>query len=430
MRVSAASSAVFVLFTGLFAEVARAGVSVGDRGELTVSLGAGLGWRSNVYRSEIDPIGGLELAVSPRAGLTFKDSDLDLEIEGGYQLRKYLLAGQSNLDRFDTFDVGAVVDGLPDGLIGLQVKDRVALLNNPIDAFQSEDPYSSQLTNDLEAFIPIRPGAPGSALEIAVGGAFGFDEFRVAADAAGDRSYNARSAFGPQLKVDWAFFDRSSFVLEGGYEFTRWRENLVLTGDSAVDLGAFVGVPDSTAYRVRAGLVGRLSRTLSAVIVLGYGDATFDEASVFESANNDGSAETDPGAEGLAAELSGVDSLLVDTQLKLEYGVGQSLVGGYKRDFQSSFFTNFVAYDYAYARATNRLGSALGTGLEFGVRFEEFQGEVARKDIRLLARGNATYFAREWLEVGANVTWNQRASDDVEVEYDDLMVQLGAKLVY
>ena len=257
-----------------------------------------------------------------------------------------------------------------------------------------------------------------------------YDDFCVASDANGDRSYNARTTFGPEAKIDWAFFDRSSLVLEGGYEFTRWRENLVIAGDAAGELGAFVGVHDSTAYRIRAGLVGRLSRSLSAVVVIGYGDTTFDEASVFASANNDGTAETDPGADGLAVDLSGLDSLLVDTQLKLEYGVGQSLVGGYRRDFQSSFFTNFVSYDYAYARANNRLGNAIGTSLEFGIRFEDFQGEVMRKDVRMLARGDVTYFARDCLEVGANVTWNQRASDDVEVEYDDLMVQLGAKLVY
>ena len=72
----------------------------------------------------------------------------------------------------------------------------------------------------------------------------------------------------------------------------------------------------------------------------------------------------------------------------------------------------------------------VGSALEFGARFEGYQGEVVRNDIRLVAKGDVMVYARDWLEVGAGVTWNQRASEDDTVEYDDVNVHLGAKVTY
>jgi len=122
-----------------------AGVSVGDRGNLSLSLASGLTWRSNVYRADSDPVTGLEWNVAPRANLDFRDDRLVVTLDGGYQLRKFLLGGQSNLDRFDTFDVSGKVDVLPEGLLGLRLNHTTWLTNNPIDSLQAEDPYTTQL---------------------------------------------------------------------------------------------------------------------------------------------------------------------------------------------------------------------------------------------------------------------------------------------
>ncbi len=397
-------------------------IRVGDA-VITPSLAAGFEYRTNLYRVEADPVGGLGMRVIPSLTISLKGPDASLQVDGRYELKKYFGADLVALDRFDNFDVGAAITALDQQVVGFKLDESAGLLNNPVEALTSEDPYSTQLSNDLEGTIELRPG---SALTIGLGGRWEFDDYRVptGAQADGTRPFNRKNTYGPVLHSRWEFFPRTAFALDASYLFVRWQDNLLSTPDESGQVGSVLAIPNA-----ELGIRGRIAPPLVLVLMAGYGDARYSEDSV-----TDAVAGTEPGADSssgsFAVDLSGIDHLLLDAQLKYIFGVGQKATVGYSRDFQDVYFTNYVAFDYIYARLNNRIGGRVGTDAEFGARFEGYEGEITRQDIRLAAKGDISVQASDWAKISTGLWWNQRASTDDLVEYDDFNVHLTGTFTY
>lgn len=402
---------------------------------ITPKVSLGVEYSTNVYHSEDSPIGGTSLRFAPGLEIGGEGPSLAVTFNGEYELHKYFQPALVNLDRYDDFQLGLKVDALKDRTIGFRFDDTAGQRNYPAEATFAERPYEAQLRNDMHGAIAIRPGA---AIEVAVGGKWAFSAFRVASgDTAAERLFNRQNAYGPELNAQWNFFPRTALVLEGSYEWHEWSENWIggfsSSSASPNDIGSYLGVPDSTQLRVLAGMRGRVTQKLVLVAEAGYGSGNYDEQSVLDAASGTTDAdpsETDPTTAGFAADITGLDRLLVDLQARYEPDKNNSFILGYQKDFRDAFFTNYNAFHYGYGRLNNRFNERFGLVGELGARAERYRGEVERNDVFLNAQGDFSYYLQDWATVSAGAAWTQRGSSDPQVNYNDITFRLLTNIVY
>jgi len=94
-----------------------------------------------------------------------------------------------------------------------------------------------------------------------------------------------------------------------------------------------------------------------------------------------------------------------------------------------AFFTNYVKFDVLQAGVSGEYGPVLPT-LSYTSRVETYQGDIFREDILSRIRaGLGIKMARTTL-MNLGFGWQQRASSDVTVEYDDFDVSVGFNWVH
>lgn len=398
--------------------------------EVTPSVEVGAEYRTNVYRSEEDAIPAANLRVAPSLRLSRSTEANELRFEGEWELRKYFYQGQSetlptsldpspaNLDRFDEFSVLGGVDVFKKSPIGLRLQDDLRLVNFRADAEYADIPYSSNLRNHLSGAVRLNPG---QALEIAPGGMWTYDSYRIPSVNGSDRSLNGRNIYGPIVDVKWSFFPRTALVASFESVYVRWDVN-ALSGVSDVGIGAGVALPDSRQTKGNVGVDGRLTERISAQVFVGYGEAIFD-------------GSTTTASTGAAAGARGWDGVSLRTQVKYaitpdtEQQRGTSVTAGYVRDFEPALFTNFAQIDKVFVDATARI-RALEPNLRFERRFEDYVGDISRQDIVDRATANLRVNVTDWAAFTTGAWWQKRGSTDAVVEYSDFALHALATLAY
>lgn len=395
--------------------------------EVAPSLSMGIGYHTNVFRSEDDEIAGMAVMVSPSVDLLAEGHENTFSAQASYRTLTYTGETSSKASEYSDFDINAVLNAYEHSTVGVSVVDSIGMRNSPVDDLGSTDPFASHFHNRLGVDANIRPG---TALEIDVGANWDFDQYYVpeGAQVDGEQTYGSKNTFGPKLDASWSFFPRTAIVVEGEMNFVRWDENVV-TAAGDFQLGEFLIIPDSDNWKLKGGIRGRITKPLVLVLMAGYGSALYDEESAGTGSGPISSADKDL-AVGYGADLDGWDKLLVDTQLKYNTRAGHKYVLGYKRDFQDVFFTNFVAFDHLYFNAFNRIGGRMGSEFKIGGRYESYAGEVQRTDILLDTKLALSLFLQEWGQLQLGGGWMERASTDNEIEYDDIHFGLNAMFTY
>lgn len=400
-------------------------VRVGDA-VVSPSVDLGLEYRTNVFRAESDPIGGMNLRAAPKLDISIKSAQNQFSLTSIYEVRPFLFVGNpeglspeqqrermSRLLRFNDFDVGANANLFQTSRIGLVFTERVSLRNFPNDRDIIEDdrPFASQLRNSLFGGLRIDPT---DALEFQVGARWAYDDFKVPSFTSTGR-FNQRHDIGPQLKGKWTFLPRTAAVLDMSYRFVQWDQNTLVSEFNNV----VIGQPNSNQARVTGGLRGRLTERLVLGAVAGYGGATYDASTV------DGAASAD-----ISRNVSGLDGILVS--LDAEYAFSKKTKGrvAYRKDFIDAYFTNFVGYNLVDATLNSQLTRSFGLSGAYGIRFEEYEGTVTRSDIVHRASLDGALGIRKWVDVRAGVWWMQRDSEDERISYDDIGVRLFSTLRY
>lgn len=387
---------------------------------ITPKISLGLEHSTNVYHSEEAVQGGTNLRFAPGLEIGASGPDVEFAFSGEYELRKFFQSELTNLDRFNDFQVGADLLVLKDAPLGFTINELVGLRNYPAESEFAQRPFETQFRQHLNGAANIRPSG---SIEMHLGGMWAFDDFQVVSGgtAGGERSFNRKNTFGPIFGAEWKFFPRTAIVVEGGYEMVRWDQNLIegIASDEVTDFGGDLAIPDANNLRLLAGLEGRVTERVIVRLMAGYGSASYLEDTVPQDV-----------VEGFATDLTGLQRLLVDTQFRYETSEDNRFIVGYQKNFRDVFFTNFAAYNYAYGRLESRFNPRFGFNGEFGGRFEEYEGEVQRNDIYLVGRGDVAYFLQDWANISAGVWWTQRASNDSQVEYDDVNIHLLTNIVY
>lgn len=401
--------------------------------ELVPDIDLGGEFRTNVYRSEVDAVPAANFRIAPGLLVAAEGDDHDFRLGGEWVLRKYFFVGDNditplpsdqsrigNLDRFDEFSIVGAADTFKRNIVGFRIADDLALRNFRSDAEFADIPYTSQLRNSLDAGMRINPGP---ALEFIPGAAWIWDSFRVPGIGESDRSLNVRNTFGPKLDAKWAFLPRTALVANASWMFNDWQNNLLDASLNPADTQ--IALPNSNHIKTLAGIDGRFTDRIFSQVLIGYGVALFNDQSI--------SGGEDIGAAD--ADAVGIDGLLFKSQLRYsltpsdETRRGSSIAVGYVRDFKPSFFTNYLQMNQLFADYQGRIGD-LRTGLRYELRFEDYNGEVSRNDIVNRLAADLTYPMADWASFNLGGWWQQRASNDDLVEYDDVNFHLLTTFVY
>ncbi|MEZ4235975.1 MAG: hypothetical protein R3F59_07385 [Myxococcota bacterium] len=408
-------------------------IRAGDVG-IIPKIDVGAEARTNVYRDESVAIPAANFRVAPGLLVASSGEDHEFRLDGQWVLRKYFFVGADprpapdvgrviNLDRYDEYNLGLGTNLFRKSVIGLRLSDDSALQNFRADAEYANVPYSSQLRNHLAGALRI---SPGEALQILPGGSWKWDSFRVpASDDRPDRELNERNTYGPTLAVRWAFLPRTAFVADASWARVDWTHN-TLDAVPSQAYGDNLALPDGSQTKATVGLEGRFTEKLFAQVDAGYGIALY---------NADTVTAVDGGTLAADDDVQGVDGLLRTGQLRYsitpsdERRRGSSIAAGYVRDFRSSFFTNYVRFDQVFADFQGRLGD-VAPSLRYELRFEDYGGEVQRKDIVNRVSADIKVAASDWASITGGGWWQQRASEDPVVEYDDVNFHLMATFTY
>jgi hypothetical protein len=428
-------------------------IRVGNYTTIAPELETGVEFRTNSYLSvggqqstlrRDQAISSFNFMLSPSLGIHVDHPKVRFDLDGTYELRKYFdpeLA--ERLDRFTDFNTRMKLDVLPRGLVGFRIVDNAVLRNRTSDNPFRPSSLLTQLRNDLSGYVTFRPGPD---LDVEAGAGWAWHNYQVpGADA--QRSLNTRSTAQAFLNVRWRFFPSTSFVFEGQYHSNKWATNWIPTGDTvAEDAGAgavrsygqFLAMPDSDMAKLMTGLRGRVTRSLVLTAMAGWGVARYDVESVNEESASDPGlgAEADPEAAGFDQNLSGIDGLLVLLKADLDIGYsekrtfGQLLTLFYRKDFQDSFFTNYVHQNHLQLELRSRWGRYLRSTAGFGPRFEEYVGEVERRDIFLQGDLDLEFLPTDWMGIRLGGFWMQRASSQRDVQYDNVQAHLLLRFSY
>ncbi|MFK7929566.1 MAG: outer membrane beta-barrel protein [Myxococcota bacterium] len=387
-------------------------IQLGSNTELAPDVDVGFQYRSNVTQNAAQPVGGLNLTITPGARLTYENPATKVSLSGDYKIVKYFTGALSNADQFNDFDVTFSGDFLKDRSVGFYLRERPSLVNNNAGNL-GNTPFHTRFRNDLSGGLQIRPGP---VLQFDLGGSFQYDNIRVppgSADGGSDsRGLNSRIGGGGVLKSEWKFLPRTSLVLDGDLTRFGWQQNAVSGGGNTVQL------PDSTHFRIMPGLRGRLTERVVVVAQLGYGSASYGSGAGATACT------TQPDC-GDQSKLAGLQRLLAVAQVEYELAEGRSVSIGYRKDFDDVFFSNFMAYHRVYGAVTSDFGTRVSTGATASIRQESYRGEVSRNDVFLDVGGQATYRIREWVSATGGLGYQQRLSASTpNVQYNDVQPRL------
>lgn len=395
---------------------------------ITPAVDVGFEYRNNVYRAAEDPLAGGNLRVAPQLSLGVDSTQNAFEIDGEWELRKFLFVSEEDpdlralriagADRFNDFNVGAALSVLRNEAVGLELSDRVTLRNNQTDRGVLGSPFFTQVRNELQGGLRL---SPGEALDIIPGGQWSYDDYRIADESAFRTRFNSRHVYGPRLDVSWDFFPRTSMVLEAEGQWNRWGDNSVPVVDSFSGDPGEVTVPDSVHVRVLAGLQGRFTERIFVDLIGGYGTALYDSVGGVAAENEDLT-----GVDGLIGSAGVRYRLVRDGSQSLEAGLG------FTRDFSDAFFTNYALYNQVHAQLGADIAGLLPKA-KYSIRFEEYQGAVVRNDVLNRFDGELGYPFKAWGKLTAGVAWQQRAVEQAVfegAEYDEVIFSLLGTFQY
>ncbi|MFZ5481090.1 MAG: hypothetical protein ACOZNI_30290 [Myxococcota bacterium] len=381
---------------------------------VTPRVSLGLEYSSNAYRSDVvdGDAGGTDVKLAPGADVRLDRDDLDVSAAATYELRKYFAADDVPLDRYDDFSVRADVDAWKLSLVGVQLHEAVGLANVPVDAESEVHAYTKQFRNQTTGFLAVRPRR---SLDVLAGGRYALDDYQTAGAGGSDGlgHYNTRHTYGPAGTLAWKFFPRTALALDVSWEHAVYADKVV-----EVEGGEDIPFADHDMVRIVGGLRGQVTERASVRLMGGYGSAVFDETSV-------GAA-----AEGVGADLTGLEHLLLDATLQYSLTETQGLSLSFQKNFRNSFFTNYVSYVKGSVATDARLTERIGVVGEVVVAGEAFRGTAIRNDVALGVKGDFAYYLQDWASISAGATWNHRWSSDDVIEYDEVAVRVLGNFVY
>jgi hypothetical protein len=284
------------------------------------TLGLGYSFNSNLFNSDDtaweSPTSAQMLRIGPGLRIASKNpQNVALDLSAAAHWDQYFgdseaVTEQSNLGA----DMHAKAAFFQQSAISLVLEDRFrrALERR---GYESTKNFNRNV-NAVGAGIVFKPG--GGALELKAGYAFNSDFFTDMNQDWGDLLFH-------EVKVNgsWKFFPFTALVLDANWQV----RNYLADGQ-----GRYGELTDSTPLRVRVGLNGFITKKLSAMILVGYGNSMHDKHDV------PAGATTNPN------ENDSFNMAIGEARISYKFSPNTIVQGGYRYDFADSIFSNYSEY--------------------------------------------------------------------------------------
>ena len=420
------------------------------RGELTPSVTARTHWSSNLYLRETDEISGLALLLKPALKFNIDDSGLRLDLEANYGARRYLNSDHQELNSYGETDLAA-------GIV-LSPRDKISVKADAVHSRETAIPEAEySVTNEVPTQVIHKQASgaialhPGTTLTLNLGGFGSYDDYTLfQPNSEFFEDLDTRLGYGPEASLEWDVFQRMVLLASYSQTWYDWQKNQFNErgdGSYADVVGHFVAMPNSKVRRAQVGLESHPTERLVWSASVGSVRAIYDETTVGEEAQGEAQGEAQTDAEAFAesigeggdhsgdhsgdysVDLAGFpEALIFRAGIQWSPRPGHTIELGYWKDYQDSWFTNFVQYHDRFFRYDGMLTSRALMGVEGGYRLETYRGEVTRGDHVVRAEGYFTYRTSGWADLSLRGFGKQRASansdlglgaDQPWIEYDD-----------
>lgn len=291
-------------------------------------------FNGNALESGNEPESATSLRLIPRLGLTNgMDGDIQFAFDAAGDARIYVTSNDA-IGELTAF--GGVAD------LGVTFFRRRALSLTLSDSFRrglqannwETSTTLNRLTNSIGAVVSFHPGEipERRPLEVTLSGAYVVDKFD---DFSAGNTGTLRTA----LTGSWRFLPMTAVLLDTHWDFRSY--------DTPSKIGA---TADSQPWRVRLGLAGAFTETLSFRIVGGWG------MSLHDTTNDNATYNGFIGNVGLVYRPSNATLLSAS----------------YDRDFQDSFYGNYYSYDSGTISLRQAFGAIVSATAWFTFSYAQY----------------------------------------------------------
>lgn len=306
-------------------------------GEFVVlpTFSAGAMYNSNLFYmaegdANADPRGAWMLRFIPGLAIqTGKTAAIGLNVNGNIEYREYLSSDSVLTDQSKVAGQAAV---------------RAEFLRNSPVQFTFNEKFSRKIerknievsgtwdrnSNQIGGEVTLAPG--GGAMKLMLGYNYLVDYF--SGGAAGTNNFGDKVGHQIEGKYTWKFLPFTAFVAD-----VNWQMNNYLADGN----GAYGELTDSTPLKARFGLSGYFSKSVSMILMAGWGNSMHEKRKVAAG------EKTNPG------ENDSYNSFLGDVKATWKPAENTTVNAGYSHDFRDSMFSNYVVVDGLKVGARQRL---------------------------------------------------------------------------
>jgi len=314
------------------------------------SLELGTGYNSNLfYESEDEtPIGSPYVHLMPKLQLNNQNTrNLKLDFDANALFNYYTDSNEAVQDQNSLGgEVGVGATFFDAGPVALQLRER---FRRAVERRNMESGRNfNRNVNRVGGGLNFRPG--GRALEVKADYDFVADLFTDTADDWGDLTYHDMS-----LRASWKFFPFTALVLDTNWQV---RDYLSETG------GHYNELTDSKPLKIKAGVNGFITKKLSVLAMVGWGNSFHDDFVQSDTAENDPNQDFyTPDAD------SSYNGPIADARVSLKLSPTTIVQGGYSYDFNDSLFTNYVAFHEVYGNFQQRIAQRVDFELDVAYQY-------------------------------------------------------------
>jgi len=366
---------------------------------------------SNVYREQRAPDADLGLTLLPRVGFVYPGENFRWEFDAYYRFFTYFnVAGINHnaLRDLANFGIGTTIDANRQGKFGFWTSPSFANRRGRRGADTAID-EGSDLSYEIAVDVPIEFRIrPTQAFQIGVDGHWEYIRAYFPVFDPDAQILGQTHDVGGGLSLDWKFFPRSHLLVDAGLGHIFVGESAALNHDNTVE---------NTHWRARVGIKGDVTRKLSMLGKIGYGNVYLGPALADQN-------------------LTALEGLIGTAEIALRPVPSQRLSLGFDRDFSFAYYAYHVTDTQVYFKYKGTIADRLGIGARFVDTYRDLEGDaggadpgIPRTEHQFLGAVDVEVMVAQWFHILAGYQFSAVNPSSSNVgEYIDNRVHLGVSL--
>lgn len=312
---------------------------------LLPSLGLSYGYDTNMfYAADNDfekPFSAQGLWLAPALSIRNRNTkNIKAVMDGKLDLNYYLTDSKAVKEHNAVGgNVGLAVTFFEKSAVALTLRERYRRTLDRRD-FETERDFNRHM-NRIGGGVLFRPG--GRALTLKLDYDFAADLFSDTDEDWGDAIFHDIRFLGT-----WKFFPYTALVMDVNWQMRKY----LADGE-----GNYGELTDSMPLKARIGVNGFITKKLSVMAMVGYGNSFHSERALPTAAElqvvKDSVGATD--AQLPTSDNESFNSVIGEARVSMKFTKATILQAGYQLDFNDSLFSNWVSYHKVYGNFQQRI---------------------------------------------------------------------------